>query len=131
MSVPTATIKNKLRRAFKYFGETDAEILEMRVTEQVELLQCIKSAEMPETIETASGPMTGYMVDIISNMSPEDNKMFSLKMIITIDNMLYYLLNTYTVNRGDNWESVDDNTYSDETYKIVELNDVPKELFVY
>ena len=130
MSVSTVTIRNKLRKAYKHFGETDAEIVEEKVEEQIQLMKCLKAAEMPDTIQTNMGPMTGYIVDIVSNMSQEDNKVYAVQLILTIDSKLYYLFNSYEIVRKDSWTSVEDEEYLNETYKIVELENVPKELFV-
>ena len=121
-------IKNELNKALVFFGETDEEILNERIENDVDTLMCVMASSDPEEINTKNGALVGYPIDVVANYNDQTSRMTIVQLVVTKDN-LCYVLNSYDVEKPEGWTPDGNVQYKNEESLIVSLEMINTKLF--
>ena len=121
-------IKKELHRAFTHLGETDEEMINERIDDEIETLMCFMAGSAPVHVDTDQGRIIGYLIDLAVTTGALNDDVVALQMVVA-HNKLHYVINSYTVIKPEGWQYGDDFETANETNKLVSLYDVNPQMF--
>ena len=121
-------IRNELNKAFAHFGETNSDILNEKVENELDTLACFMAGSDPETVCTDQGDFTGYLINIEVANGANTNEVVALQMLVA-ENDIYYIMHSFTAVKPEGWKPGDRKLITNQANYLVALDDVDPAIF--
>lgn len=129
-------VADQIQKAYRYFGEVDEErlkrIAKKKITNMWEEIDICK----PEVMQTDDGVVEGYLINVGLGGEERPNEMrngcewtcenIQVLYLVVNENSLQYVIKSYDCYHRLGNKSLDDDEYTNYSYKKVKLEEVDR-----